>query len=151
MEENTFVVTIKNIFDEEIMKEEVVGNSINLDFTSEKMQNEEGLYIIKVAAKENMDVTSGDGIAIRKLAGEEAAQYREGLATLKDEVAEDSPLSKIIYASFYEENGLIVDALTAIEEAIKMNPEIDDFKVLKKDIIERSGIKVYQQETASEE
>ena len=150
MEMNTFIVTIKNIFDEEIMKEEVTGNSIKLDFQSEKMQNEEGLYIIEVAAKENMEVTSGDGIAIRKLSAEEASEYEEGLNSLKAEVAEDSPLSKVIYASYYEENGLIVDALTAIEEAIKMNPDVEDFKVLKKDIIERSGIKVYKEESADE-
>ncbi len=150
MEDNTFIVTITNIFDEEIMKEEVMGNSINLNFAAEEMQNEEGLYIIKVVAKENMDVTSGDNIAIRRLVGDEAAQYEEGLNSLKGEVAEDSPLSKVIFASFYEENGLIVDALTAIEEAIKMNPDVEDFKVLKKDIIERNGIKVYQEESADE-
>ena len=150
MEVNTFVVTISNIFDEEIMKEEVTGNSINLNFIADEMENEEGLYIIKVAAKENMDVTSGDNIAIRRLVGEEAAQYEEGLASLKAEVPEDSPLSQVIYASYYEENGLIVDALTAIENAIQMNPDVDDFKVLKKDIIERNGIKVYQEESADE-
>lgn len=144
MEMNTFVVTVKNIFDEEIMKEEVSGNLINLDFTSEKMSNEEGLYIIKVAAKENMDVTSGD-IGIKKLSTEEAAQYQDGLATLKSEVADDSPLSKVIYASFYEENGLVVDALTAIQEAIISNPDIEDFKILRNDIIERNGIKVYKE------
>ena len=150
MEVNTFIVTIKNIFDEEIMKEEVNGNSINLDFNSERMQNEEGLYIIEVAAKENMEVTSGDGLAIRKLSAEEAAQYEDGLASLKSEVPEDSPLSQVIYASYYEENGLIVDALTAIENAIKMNPDVDDFKVLKKDIIERNGIKVYKEKAGDE-
>jgi len=114
MEENTFIVTVSNIFDEEIMKEEVMGNSINLDFTEEGMENEEGLYIIKVIAKENMEVTSGDNIAIRRLVGEEASQYEEGLNSLKGEVAEDSPLSKVIFASFFEENGLIVDALTCL-------------------------------------
>ncbi|MEQ6166848.1 hypothetical protein AAOE16_06620 [Ekhidna sp. MALMAid0563] len=145
MEENTFVVTVKNIFDEEIMKEEVTGNTIELDFAQEKMKNEEGLYIIKVAAKENMDVTSSD-IGIKKLAGAEADEYQEGLSILKSEVDEDSPLNKVIYASFYEENGLIVDALTAIEEAIQMNPEVEDFKILKKDIIERNGIKIYKEE-----
>ncbi|MEQ8904957.1 hypothetical protein [Ekhidna sp.] len=142
MEENTFIVTVKNIFDEEIMKEEVMGNAIELDFTSSQMQNEEGLWIINVKAKENQDVTSGD-IAIKR--PENPSQYDEGLSSLKAEVDEDSPLNKVIYASFYEENGLIVDALTAIEEAIKMNPEVDDFKILKKDIIERNGIKVYEE------
>ncbi|MEM6643691.1 MAG: hypothetical protein AAF616_11985 [Bacteroidota bacterium] len=151
MEENTFIVAITNIFDEEIMKEEVTGNSIKLNFTSNEMENEEGLYIIKVTAKENMDVTSGDNIAIRRLSGEEAAQYAEALASLKEEIPADSPLSNVIYASFYEENGLIVDALTSIEQAINMNPDVDDFKVLKKDIIERNGIKVYEEDKDSSE
>ena len=55
---------------------------------------------------------------------DEAAAFEEGLASLKAEVAEDSPLSQVIYASYYEENGLIVDALTSIEQAIKMNPDV---------------------------
>ncbi|MEQ9468509.1 MAG: hypothetical protein RLN88_13940 [Ekhidna sp.] len=143
MEVNTFVVTVKNIFDEEIMKEEVTGNSVTLDFTSGEMQNEEGLWIINIKAKENMDVSSGD-IAIKR--PENPAQFEEGLSSLKAEVDQESPLSKVIYASFYEENGLIVDALTAIEEAIQMNPEVEDFKMLKKDIIERNGIKIYKEE-----
>ncbi len=142
MEENVFIVTVKNIFDEEIMKEEVTGNSVELDFTSEQMQNEEGLWIINVRAKENQDVSSGD-IAIKR--PENPAQFEEGLSSLKAEVDEDSPLNKVIYASFYEENGLIVDALTAIEQAIQMNPDVEDFKILKKDIIERNGIKVYKE------
>lgn len=142
MEDNTFIVTVKNIFDEEIMKKEVAGNAIELNFTDSKMQNEEGLWIINVKAKENQDVTSGD-IAIKR--PENPSQYDEGLNSLKAEVDENSPLNKVIYASFYEENGLIVDALTAIEEAIKMSPEVEDFKILKKDIIERNGIKVYKE------
>ena len=53
----------------------------------------------------------------------------KNLANLKSEVAEnESPLNKIIYASFYEENGLILDALTKYEEAIEMYPEIEDFQ-----------------------
>jgi len=143
MEENTFIVTVMNIFDEEIMKNEVSGNSITLDFTADQMQNEEGLWIINVKAKENTDVSSGN-IAIKR--PENPSQYDESLNTLKAEVDESSPLNKVIYASYYEENGLIVDALTAIEEAIQMNPDVEDFKILKKDIIERNGIKVYEEE-----
>lgn len=145
MELNTFIVTVKNIFDEEIMKEEVTGNAITLDFTSDKMKNEEGLYIVKVAAKENMDVVSGD-IGIKRLSGEEAAPYKKGIEDLKSELDADSPLNQLVFASYYEENGLILDAITAIEQAIKMNPEVDDFQIMKKDLIERSGIKVYKEE-----
>ena len=142
IQENAYVITIKNIFDEEILKREVEGNSLKLNLSEGEMVNEEGLWIIEVATKQN-DQISGNAALKRP---ENPDQYKEGLESLKLEVTEEGPLTKVIYASFYEENGLIVDALTAIEEAIQMNPDVDDFKVLKKDIIERNGIKVYQQE-----
>ena len=117
---------------------------MNLDFTSEKLQNEEGLYILTVRAKENMDVSSGD-IGIKRITGTDAATYAEGLNELKAEVSDDSPINKVIYASFYEENGLILDALTKMEEAIQMSPEVTDFEELKKDILERNGIKIFEE------
>lgn len=144
IEDNTYIVIVKNIFDEEIMKEEVAGNSINLDFTTEQMQNEEGLYIINVQTKENKDISSAD-IGLKRLTGEDAISYQEGANELSADLDQDSPLGKIILASFYEENGLVVDALTQLEEAIKMSPEVDDFKELRKDLIERSSIKVYEE------
>ena len=144
IEENAYVVSVKNIFDEEIYKSETVGNAINLDFESEQLANDEGLYILTVKAKENLEVTSGD-IGIKRLKGDDASQYQEGLDALGSEVSEDNPLGKIIYASFYEENGLILDALTKMEEAIELSPEVDDFEELKKDILERNGIKIFKE------
>jgi len=142
IEQNEYVVTVKNIFDEEIYKEEVAGNSINLDFNNPELKNDEGLYILTVKTKENLEVTSG-AIGIKKLKGEDASQYAEGIEALQAEVAEDGPLGKIIYASFYEENGLILDALTKMQEAIDLSPDVADFEELRKDILERNGIKIF--------
>lgn len=144
IESNEYVVTVKNIFDEEIYKEEVAGNSINLDFTNPELKNDEGLYILTVKTKENLEVTSG-AIGIKKLKGEDAAQYQEGIGALQAEVSEDGPLGKIIYASFYEENGLILDALTKMQEAIDLSPDVQDFEELRKDILERNGIKIFEE------
>ncbi len=148
IEENAYVVTVKNIFDEEIYMEEVSGNAINLDFTSKKLKNDEGLYILTVKAKENLEVTSGD-VGIKRLSGDDAASYQSGLNELKAEVSEDSPINKVIFASFYEENGLILDALTKMEEAITLNPDVEDFEELKKDILERNGIKIFAERDAN--
>ncbi len=144
MEMNAFVVTVKNIFDKEIYKEEINGNYINLDFTTEQLKNEGVLYILTVKAKENLAITSRD-IGIKKLRGTDSAMYQDELTKLRAEVSEDSPLNKIIYASFYEENGLILDALTKVDEAIQLSPEVDDFTELKKDILERNGIKIFEE------
>ncbi len=144
IEQNEYVVTVKNIFDEEIYMKEVAGNAVNLDFTDPQLKNDEGLYILTVKAKENLEVTSGT-IGIKKLKGEDASQYQEGLTALQAEVSEEGPLGKVIYASFYEENGLILDALTKMQEAIELSPEVQDFEELRKDILERNGIKIFEE------
>jgi len=139
IEDNTFIVSVLNIFDEELLKEEVTGNKITLDFASPQLQNKEGLYLVNIIAKENQDVKS-TVIPINKLNAEDASKYSEGYTSLTSEIADDSPLNKVIYAGFYEENGLVLDALTKIEEAIEMSPEVEDFKEIRTDIRLRNGI-----------
>ena len=146
MEENSFIVTVSNIYDKEVMKQEVNGNALELNLNSKQLAYEKGapnLYIVQVKAKENEEVSSGN-IGIERLIGEDARKYSEGLTAIQSELSEESPLNKIIYASYFEENGLIIDALTQLTEAIEMNPEIEDFKDLRKDFIERNGIKIYK-------
>ncbi|MEO1257120.1 MAG: hypothetical protein AAFY41_19885, partial [Bacteroidota bacterium] len=118
VESNMYVVTVKNIFDEEIMKSEVEGTSIELNLAEGQMKNDEGLWIITIATKENSEI-SGD-VALKR--PENPSQYEEGLQTLKSEVSEDSPLNKIIYASFYEENGFILIASSTAVKASTINP-----------------------------
>ena len=114
---------------------------------AENMRNDEGLYIITVIAEENQEVTSAD-IGLERI---DSDPYAEDLNNMRSEIAEDSPLNKIIYAGFYEQNGLLIDALTKLQEAINENPDVDDFKMLRKDLIERSGIKVYKEDETEEE
>ncbi|XOV93172.1 MAG: hypothetical protein ACFHWX_00385 [Bacteroidota bacterium] len=125
-EDDSYMVSVKNIFDEVIYQTETPDEFISLDFTAEDMKNDVGLYIISVASKSQPDVKSDD-IGIKRADDNE---IKEGLASLKSEVPDDSPLNKLIYASFYEENGLLLDALTKYEEAVNMAPEIQDFQDL---------------------
>lgn len=125
-EDDTYVVSVKNIFDEVIYTAETAEEFVALDFTTEEMKNEVGLYIFSVAKKGEPEVKSDD-VGIKRA---DDVEIKEGLASLKSEIADDSPLNKLIYASFYEENGLLLDALTKYEEAVNMAPEIQDFQDL---------------------
>jgi len=123
-EEATYIVTVKNIFDEVILQEETNQTSIELDFN--ELKNDAGLYIFNVKDKADESIASGDiGIKRNK---EENMEAVSGLEELKAEVSEDSPLNKLVYASYFEEKGLLLDAMTKYKEAIEMAPEIEDFK-----------------------
>lgn len=154
MEENVFIVTIKNHFDEDVWKQEVNGNMVEIDVTTINLdidpEYDDEAYLITVAAKEKPEVNSGMPLTIVKLKAAQTATIQAELSEMTAELEEDSPLNYVIYSSFYEEKGLIVDALTTLEAAIKQNPEMEDFKTMKKDIVERNGIKIYEEEKAVE-
>ncbi|WP_258103753.1 hypothetical protein [Marinoscillum sp. MHG1-6] len=140
MEEGeTYTVKVRNIFDEVIYETETEKTSVELDFTAESMQNDAGLYLVKVYKTSDEEIASGE-VGIKKVKENDKVEVQESLAALKQEVSEDSPLNKLIFASFYEENGLILDALTKYEEAIKMSPDVDDFQELYQNFLINNGL-----------
>ncbi|MEQ8472684.1 MAG: hypothetical protein RIC35_15940 [Marinoscillum sp.] len=134
-----YVVKIENIFNEEIFSKETDKTSVELDFADEKLAYDMGLYLVTIYKKGDEEISSGE-IGIKKVKSGDKVELQESLANLKSEVSEDSPLNKIIYASFYEENGLILDALTKYEEAIKMSPDIEDFQELYQNFLIKNGL-----------
>ncbi len=140
MEEgDLYVVKIENIFNEVIYSEETGKTSVELDFSDESLAYDMGLYLVKIYKKGDEEIASSE-IGIKKVKSSDKVEVQESLANLKSEVSEDSPLNKIIYASFYEENGLILDALTKYEEAIKMSPDIEDFQELYQNFLIKNGL-----------
>ena len=138
-EDDSYVVKIENIFNEEIYSEETKKTSVALDFSDEDLAYDMGLYLVKIYKKGDDEIASGE-VGIKKVKSGDKVEVQENLANLKSEVSDDSPLNKIIYASFYEENGLILDALTKYEEAIKMSPDIDDFQELYQNFLIKNGL-----------
>ncbi|MFT7197537.1 MAG: hypothetical protein ACI83W_001908, partial [Marinoscillum sp.] len=136
---DSYIVKIENIFNEEIYSEETSKGSITLDFSDEALAYDMGLYLVKVYKKGDDEIASGE-VGIKKVKSGDKVEIQENLANLKSEVSDDSPLNKIIYASFYEENGLILDALTKYEEAIKMSPEVEDFQELYTNFLIKNGL-----------
>lgn len=136
---HTYLVKVMNIESEVIFETETDKSFIELDFTSEDMMNDlgVGLYILNVTDKNDESLNTGN-IGIKRTMDDEA--LNEELEGLRAEVAEDSPLSKLIYASFYEEKGLLLDALTKYEEAIKMAPDVQDFQDLYKNFLIVNGL-----------
>ena len=137
-EEGTkYVVTIKNIFDEVIYNEET--DKLHVDLNFDEMKNESGLYILSVKQTDNDEVASGD-YGIKKLSTADKPDVVENLSALESELPTDSPLGKITLATFYEENDLLLDALTQYEEAIRLSPEVEDFRTLYEDFLVKTGI-----------
>ena len=121
-----FVVTFKNMFDDELMKIETPENSVEVSLTDPKLANESAI-LIEVKSKEDSNLKSVQHL-IKKLSPAEQERVTKALAEIKSVVDEETALNKFIMAGFYEENKLYIDAITAYEEAIKMAPDVATYK-----------------------
>jgi len=137
-ENANYVVSIKNIFDEEIYTAETDKTSISINFEDENLAKER-LVIFNVKVKDNDNLVSGD-YGIKRMSADDAASINENLAQLRAEVSEDTPLNRLIYASFYEENNLLLDAMTQYEKAISLSPDVEDFKMIYEDFLINNGL-----------
>lgn len=124
-----YVVSVKNIFNEELFKTETDKTMISLNLDDESMANESSLYIVKVTKKGDDEVVSRE-VAIQRTTLEDNPDLKTELESLKAEVDPESAMGKVIMATFYDENGLVLDALTSYEKLVSENPEVQDFKDL---------------------
>jgi hypothetical protein len=54
---------------------------------------------------------------------------------------EPTALNKLILAGFYEENNLLIDAITAYEEAVKLAPDVSSYQEDYDEFLIRHGLK----------
>lgn len=132
-----YTITLKNMFDEVIMEKKTSENKVKLDFNDPKLANEK-LVILSVKLSGDESVQSAE-YGIKKLSSDEKMKITESLDALKKEIGDDSALDKLIFAAFFEENNLMIDASTNYEYAIDMSPEVQDFQNAYDQFIQRNG------------
>jgi hypothetical protein len=123
---NTYMVTLKNMFDDVLLSIETNNPNIELDLNNDKLANE-NVLLLSVVNKNDETIKSGT-YAMKKLPKADAEKVEASLNELMSEVDEKSALNKYILAGFYEENSLLVDAMTSYEQAMKLAPEVPSYK-----------------------
>ncbi|MEN8250097.1 MAG: hypothetical protein ABFS32_14285 [Bacteroidota bacterium] len=140
--DNTYEIKLFDLFEQTIMVAETNESSYTIDFNDPKLADAfaENLIIVDVNLKGNDEVKSKRA-AIERVSQETAASFEVELKGLEDNLGEESSINKIILAEFYEENSLVLDALTSYEHAIKMSPDVEYFKEVYDEFLMRNGLK----------
>jgi hypothetical protein len=134
-----YIVTVRNMFDDELAQLETPEASYQIDLTDPKFSKENAL-LIEVKAKNDPKQVSKQHL-IKKLAPAEQESVKKSLNEIMGEVQEQTALNKFILAGFYEENNLFIDAISAYEEAIKLAPDVTSYREAYDDFLIRHGIK----------
>lgn len=138
----TYVVKLKDLFEQTIMVAETNETNYTIDFNDSKLSNAivENLVIVNVSVKGDEDIRSKDA-AIERFSSDASSSFEVELKDLKENLGDQSSINNLILAEFYEENNLLLDALTSYEYAIKMSPDVEYFKEAYDEFLIRTGLK----------
>ena len=139
----TYQVKLKNLFEEVIMVAETNETSYSIDFTNEKIAGAavENLIIVNISMKNNEEIKSKDA-AIERVTKEDEPEFAGELSDLQASLGESvSSINGLIMAEFYEENDLVLDALTSYEQSIQLSPDVPYFQEAYTEFLFRTGLK----------
>jgi hypothetical protein len=134
----TYTVKLMNIFDEVLYTTETTSPSVTLDLTPYNLPKEKNLFLV-VSSKEDSNIDT-EKINLKSLEAKDAEVSKQA-SDLKAELSEPTALNKFVLASFYAEQGLIINAVEQYEAAVALEPEVEDYKVAYGEYLVKTQIK----------
>ena len=135
--EGPYVISVKNMFEDELLKTETNETSYALDLGSAGFSRENAI-LVEVSSKADPKMISKRHM-IKRLSPAEIQEVTTALAEIRESVAEETALNKVFLAGFYENHHLLIDAIGAYEEALKLEPEA--YRETYEDFLLRNNLK----------
>jgi hypothetical protein len=135
-----FVVTLSNMFGDVLFTQETIESSIQIDRTNPKLSNEDAL-LVNVRLKSSAPKADDDQYLIRKTSTTRQEVIKKSMEGVSGDLKDETALNKFIMAGFYEENHLLIDAITAYQQAIKLAPEVPTYREAYEEFLIRNGLK----------
>lgn len=135
-----YTVTLRNMFDDELNKFDTPETSFQIDLTEPRYAKETAI-LIEVRSKADPKQVSKQHL-IKRLSPAEQANVKKQLVGVDNDLGDTTtPLGQLILAGFYEENNLLIDAVSAYEEAIRLAPDVPSFKESYEEFLLRHNMK----------
>ncbi|MBS1681104.1 MAG: hypothetical protein JST48_05280 [Bacteroidetes bacterium] len=119
--EAPFIVVLQDVYGSELLKIETNENSTTLDLSNPKLIKEP-VILIEVVCKADTKNKSEQHL-IKKLSSAKFEQTKKLFSEASADLNEETAFNNYLLAAFYEENKLLIDAITCYEQAIKMDQE----------------------------
>jgi len=134
-----YVVTLKNMFDDELVKFDTPETNFKIDLNDPRYAKENAI-LVEVRSKADPKQISKQHL-IKRLAPGEQATVKKKLEADMSSATEQTALNKYLLAGFYEENKLLIDALTAYKEAIQLAPDVPTYQEALDEFLLRNNMK----------
>lgn len=134
-----YIVKLNSMFGDELTKIETKDNNITIDLNDVMLANEDNI-LVRVSSKVDPNKVS-DEYSLKRVSRADINRIKTSLNEIKDQISEETALNKLVLAGFYEQNGLLIDAGTAHLEAIKLAPDVPEYKESYENFLLRNNIK----------
>lgn len=140
LEDETYVVTITSLFNKNILEVETTDKYYELDLSELNLEDE--AYLFKVQLKSDPSAYGERALkVIDNSKKEDKGAVVKELDELKKEIDPTSPLDQLTLASYFEEKGLTIYALSSLSRASNLAPEVEDFEILRNHYFYNNALK----------
>jgi len=122
-----YVFTLTDRYARKVFQKNIGDTTVALNLSEYNLEKE-NCYYWTVSRKGNPKIKSEE-YCLYLLSDKSASDLKALMKKVKKELGgNDSPLNSIMLASFYEQNSLLNEAMVTYKKAIKLAPEVEDFK-----------------------
>jgi hypothetical protein len=118
-----YVVTFTTFFGDEIFKTETTTNSVTVNLNAGNFATENEFQVQVFSKKDRKE---SEQYPIRKVKKEERARVKPLLADVLSQTKENTAINKLWQAGFFEKEKLFIDAATAYQKAVKLEPSLQE-------------------------
>jgi hypothetical protein len=134
-----YLVIVKDRLDDEIFRFETAEQSLYLDLSTPKFATHNAILVTVKSV--SVPQESSKEYMIKRITPAEAEQVKKEVEKMGPEIKEESAINKWILGQFYEENKLYIDALTALEQAHRLAPDVPEYESAYQDFLLRHSYK----------
>lgn len=134
-----YIVNIINMFGDNVARVETSDTRIELNLNDSRFTDLSAL-LIEVSSKSDAKQIS-EQFLIKKLSPADQEKVKKSLSEIATDISEPTALNKFVLAGFYEEKGLLIDAIVMYEEAIRLAPDVPYYAEAYNDFLIRQGLK----------
>ena len=139
----TFVVKIKNLYEDVLVEKEVTSPELEINLKEWDILADNEPYVLVISDKENEAINS------KNVSGQEMPFYVIGsdkevskeFKTLIKEINKESALDNLVLAAFFDQNGLKLNAVDCFVKAMNLEPEIGYYKEVYEDYLVANKLK----------
>lgn len=134
-----YVVVVKDMFEEPIAKFETPEVSFTLDLKDEKLRSQQTV-LVEVTSKADPKLGSAH-YYVKQMPPAEREKVKKLLDEIIGDVSEETAVNKLLLARFFQENNLLIDAIGEFEKAVKLAPDVPEYKEYYDEFLYSRGMK----------